>query len=132
MLVGGDEVNGGVLAGGLKFDEHRPRSIPTGPQGSTGEEEVGVGVGDGEDPGFGVVDDVEDESWSRSGVVDGGEVNGGGSDVDGGLDELAGGVDVPGDEGSTHTPPTTTPSGQSCVGVSDEEAGGLEGVGVVC
>lgn len=108
--------------------------MPTGPQGSTGEEEVGVGVGDEEDPGSGVVDDGEDEVWLRSGVVDGGEVDGGGSDVDGGFDVLAGGADVPEDEGSTHTPPTTTPSGQSSVGVgvSEEEAGVLEGVEVVC
>jgi hypothetical protein len=120
-----------VPTGGLEFGEHRPRSIPSGPQGSTGEEEVGVGVGVGdEDPGFGVVDDDEDKGWSRSGVIGGGEDDGGGEDVDGGLDELAGGVGVP---GSTHTPPTTTPSEQSCigvgVGVSDEEAGELEGVG---
>jgi hypothetical protein len=125
-----------VLAGGLELIEQRPRRIPSGPQGSTGEEEVGVGVGDEEDPGLEVAGGDEDEVWPRSGVVDGGEVDGGGSVVDGGFDELVGGVDVPGDEGSTHTPPTTTPSGQSSVGVgvgvSDVEAGGLEGVGVVC
>lgn len=123
-----------MLTGGLELDEHRPRSTPAGPQGSTGEEEVGVGVDDEEDPGLGVVGDGEDEDWPRSGVVDGGEVDGGGSDVDGGFDELVGGVDVLEDEGSTHTPPITTPSGQSSVGVgvSDEEAGVLEDVGVVC
>jgi hypothetical protein len=51
--------------------------------------------------------------------------------VDGGFDELAGGVDV---LGSRQTPPTTTPSGQSGVdvgvGVSDDDVGGTEDVGV--
>lgn len=107
------------------MDEHRPSAMPTGPQGSTGEEEVGVGVGNEDDPGSGVVGDGEDEDWPRSGVVDGGEVDGGGSEVDGGTDEVAGGVDVL--PGSTQTPPITTPSGQSGVdvgvGVPDEEVG---------
>lgn len=115
------------------MDEHRPSAMPTGPQGSIGGEEVEVGAGDEEEAGLGVVGDGEDEDWPRSGVVDGGEVDGGGSEVDGGFDELAGGVDVL-DEGSKQTPPTTTPSGQSGVGVgvgvSEEEVGGMEDVGV--
>jgi hypothetical protein len=120
-----------VLAGGLELGNTDQGAMPTGPQGSTGGEEVGVGVGDEEDPGLGVVGDGEDEVWSRSGVVEDGEVDGGGSEVDGGFDELAGGVDV---LGSTQTPPTTTPSGQSGVdvgvGVSDDDVGGTEDVGV--
>lgn len=130
------------------MDGHRP-GMPRGPQGSTGGEKVGVGVGDEgdaglgvvgggedegdeEDAGLGVVGDCEDEGWPVSGVVDGGEVDGGGSDVDGGFDGLAWDVDELGYEGTTHTPPTTSPSGQLSVGVgvSGEEAGGLEGVGV--
>lgn len=114
-----------MLVGGLELDVHRPSATPTGPQGSTGEEEVGVGVDDEDDPGSVVVGDGEDEDWPRSGVVDGGEVDGGGSEVDGGIDELAGGVDVL--LGSTQTPPITTPSGQSGVDVgvdvSDVEVG---------
>jgi len=57
-LVWGVDVNGEVLAGGLELDVHRPSCTPTGPQGSNGEEEVGVGGGDEVDPELGAVSDA--------------------------------------------------------------------------
>lgn len=64
-LVDGGDDDGGVevLAGGLELDEHRPRAMPTGPQGSTGGVEVGVGE---------VVDGVSDDEGVV--LVDGGSV----------------------------------------------------------
>lgn len=82
------------------MDGHRPRSWPTDPQGSTGDDEVGVGDEGG--PGLGVVGDDEDEGWPRIGVVDGREIGGSSPDVDGESDGLTGGVEGLADGGSTH------------------------------
>jgi hypothetical protein len=119
------------------LDGQRPSSTPRGPQGSAGGE-VGVGVGDEEDPGLGVENGGSTHSplttpSGQSGVGDGvsdGESEGGVISVVNGRSgvPLTAGEDV----GRIQLPRRSKPSAQLSEGGVDEELSGLvvEGVDV--